>query len=61
MTHEQYENECRRLGKEPTLTLKQWNEWHGIEPDPVIPSLIRTQTHAKVAEPTQKLHEEMEG
>ena len=61
MTYDKYLNDCKAIGHKPTLSLKQFNEMMGIENEPTIPSLIRTQTHAKVAKPTQKLHEEMEG
>ena len=60
MTYKSYCAEMRGRRQEP-MNEKKFNEMMGIENEPTIPSLIRTQTHAKVAKPTQKLHEEMEG
>lgn len=60
MTYNDYKQQCRDKGYKPTLTLKQYNEMMGIENEPVIPSLIRTQTHDKLTEPTHENYEKLE-
>lgn len=60
MTYSDYKQQCQDKGYKPTLTLKQWNEMMGIENEPAMPSLIRTQTHVKLTEPTLKNHITME-